>query len=66
LTAKARCIGKSLAELDLSELDVDVTSIRRGKERLDPITDMMLLALDVIVLRGTAESLARAEQRLLK
>jgi monovalent cation:H+ antiporter-2, CPA2 family len=40
--------------------------IRRGKEKIVATDEVELQGLDVLVLRGNAESLARAEQRLLK
>ena len=66
LSERAKNVGKTLAELNLNELGVDVTTVRRGKDRLEPDPDIVLQALDVVVVRGTAESVARAEQRLLK
>jgi CPA2 family monovalent cation:H+ antiporter-2 len=66
LGARAKHVGKSLEEINLEELDADVTAIRRGKNRLEPEPGLVLQESDVIVLRGTAESVARAEQRLLK
>jgi CPA2 family monovalent cation:H+ antiporter-2 len=66
LNARAKSLGKSLADLNLAELEVDVTAVRRGKNRLSPEQTLILQEADVVVLRGTAESVARAEQRLLK
>ncbi|QJQ05903.1 potassium transporter [Undibacterium piscinae] len=66
LNARAKSLGKSLADLNLAELEVDVTAVRRGKNRLSPEQSLILQEADVVVLRGTAESVARAEQRLLK
>ena len=66
ITDRAKAIGKTLASLNLDELGVDVTTLRRGKQRIEPYQEVPLKALDVIVVRGTAESVARAEQRLLK
>ena len=62
----APTIGKTLAWLDLSACGVDVPALRRssGPTALTPET--IVLAGDVVVLRGTAEAIARAEQRLLK
>ncbi|MET3116700.1 CPA2 family monovalent cation:H+ antiporter-2 [Undibacterium sp. GrIS 1.8] len=66
----ANAVGNTLDKLDLENLDVDVTTVRRGKTRLEQdqgkSRDIILLAGDVIVVRGTAEAVARAEQRLLK
>ena len=66
LTERARAVGKTLESLHLHELDVDVTTVRRGMQRLVPDQDMLLQTSDIIVVRGSAESVARAEQRLLK
>lgn len=66
LSERSKMIGKRIQELSLSELAVDVTGVRRGKNRLSAESDLVLQASDVIVLRGTAEGVARAEQKLLK
>jgi CPA2 family monovalent cation:H+ antiporter-2 len=42
-----------------------VTAVRRGKSRLSFSSDLRLEAGDVVVLRGTAEAIERAEKRLL-
>ena len=63
----AWAVGKSLAELDLGALGVEVTAVRRRKERnLQPTADVLLNVGDVIVLRGLEEGLALAEARLLQ
>jgi len=61
-----KAVGKTLEESDLKEFGVEVTAVRRGKERLTVTPDMILMAGDTIVLRGGPEELARAETRLLK
>lgn len=66
LSERSKMIGKQIQELSLNELAVDVTGVRRGKNRLSAESDLVLQASDVIVLRGTAEGVARAEQKLLK
>jgi CPA2 family monovalent cation:H+ antiporter-2 len=66
LAEGATAIGKSLAMLKLSEVGAEITIIRRGKTRIDVAPDIVLQAGDIVVLRGTAESVARAEERLLK
>lgn len=63
---RAKALGRSIAELVLAELEADITAIRRGKNRLDPSPSLVLQVADVVILRGTAEGVARAEQRLLK
>jgi CPA2 family monovalent cation:H+ antiporter-2 len=66
LTDGAKAIGKSLAGLNLSEIGAEVTAVRRGKSRIDFTPDTVLLAGDIVVLRGATEGVARAEERLLK
>lgn len=66
LSERSKMIGKTIDDLSLAELAVDVTAVRRGKNRLQAERDLVLQGSDVIVLRGTAEGVARAEQRLLK
>ena len=43
-----------------------MTTIRRGKERLDVTPHTLLAAGDVVVLRGSADAVTRAEGRLLQ
>jgi CPA2 family monovalent cation:H+ antiporter-2 len=60
-------IGKTLAELELGGLLVEVTAIRRrGIRGVEPSPEMKLMAGDVVVLLGGAENLALAEARLLQ
>lgn len=66
LSDNATAIGKSLEMLKLSELGAEVTSIRRGKSRIDVTPQVVLQAGDIVVLRGATEGIARAETRLLK
>jgi CPA2 family monovalent cation:H+ antiporter-2 len=66
LNERSQIIGKTIEALALAELAVDVTAVRRGKNRLQAENELALQAGDVIVLRGSAEGVARAEQRLLK
>ncbi|RXZ33981.1 potassium transporter [Oxalobacteraceae bacterium CAVE-383] len=65
LSENAHANGKSLAELALDQFEVEVTIVRRGKERLELNGATVLQAGDIVVLRGSAEGNARAEQRLL-
>jgi len=62
----AKTLGKQLGDLHLAQLDVEVTMIRRGQMQLEAEPGLVLQGLDAIVVRGTAENVARAEQRLLK
>jgi CPA2 family monovalent cation:H+ antiporter-2 len=62
---RAAAIGREFSELALSEVGAEVTAVRRGKSRLTFAPDLRLEAGDVVVLRGTAEAIERAEKRLL-
>jgi K+:H+ antiporter len=63
----AAAIDKTLEELDLSGLSVEVTAIRRRNIRgLLPTSDTRLESGDVVVLKGTQENLAAAEIRLMQ
>ncbi len=63
----AAAINKTLGDLDLASLFVEVTAVRRRHIRgLLPSLDTKLEAGDVVVLRGTQENLAAAEIRLMQ
>ena len=62
----AHAIGKTLWQMALIQFDTDVTMLRRGKLRVPVQPDTVLQQGDILVLRGTAENIQRAEQRLLK
>lgn len=66
LSDDAQAIGKTLSALDLAALGAEVTAVRRAKKRLEVSPELVLFVGDVVVLRGAAEGLARAEGRLLK
>ena len=66
LSDRSKALSKTLAELPFEELDVTVTTLRRGKTRIELTPDLQLQSGDVLVLRGTAEGVARAEQKLIK
>ncbi|MBI1892258.1 MAG: cation:proton antiporter [Burkholderiales bacterium] len=66
LNEKAHAIGKSLGELNLSEFGTDVTAVRRGTARVEPVPGTLLQSGDIVVLRGSGESVALAEGRMLK
>jgi CPA2 family monovalent cation:H+ antiporter-2 len=67
LTPGASALGRSLGELALDELGVQVTALRRREQRMvSPSAQTALQAGDVIVLLGTPEQLAAAEIRLLQ
>ncbi|SFM58847.1 monovalent cation:proton antiporter family protein [Rugamonas rubra] len=66
LDGKAACVGKALSEVDVAGAGAEVTTIRRGKGRLELTPDTVFEAGDVVVLRGAAEAVNRAETRLLR
>jgi len=67
LTQGAAAVGRSLEELALEELLVEVVAIRRqGIKGIDPQPDTRIQAGDVLVLRGAADGLAAAEFRVLQ
>ncbi|MBC3884005.1 monovalent cation:proton antiporter family protein [Undibacterium griseum] len=66
LNERANAIGKMLGELQLAEIGADVHTVRRGRVRQEHHDSMLLQAGDIVVVRGTSEAVARAEQRLLK
>jgi len=62
---RADAVGRTLAELGLAELDVEVTAIRRhGIRGVEPDPATKLREGDIVVLRGLPEQLAVAEERL--
>ncbi|GAA4032297.1 monovalent cation:proton antiporter-2 (CPA2) family protein [Actimicrobium antarcticum] len=61
-----KAIGKTLIAINLQEFGAEVTAIRRSKNRIEVKPDTVLQGGDILVLRGTTESVARAEKRLLK
>ncbi len=66
LRQHAGAIGSNLAQLDLAQFGAEVTTLRRCKSRIDLTSDIVLQEGDIVVLRGTSESVSRAEKRLLK
>lgn len=67
ITPGSAAVGMTLGELDLSGLLVEVTAVRRRNTReLLPDNETRLEIGDVVVLRGTQESLAAAEIRLMQ
>ena len=62
----AAAIGKSLGELNLDDTGAEVASIRRGMGRMEVAPQTMLAPDDVVVVRGPAEAVSRAESRLLR
>ncbi|MBI4207451.1 MAG: cation:proton antiporter [Betaproteobacteria bacterium] len=67
IAAGAAAIGKSLAEIDLASLNVEVTAVRRRNVRtVTPDADTHIEEGDVLVLLGVEEDLAAAEMKLLQ
>ncbi|MGQ0522820.1 MAG: monovalent cation:proton antiporter-2 (CPA2) family protein [Betaproteobacteria bacterium] len=63
----AAAIGKSLADLDLANLNISVNAVRRRNVRtVTPRADTRIEEGDVLVLMGLEEDLAAAEMRLLQ
>jgi monovalent cation:H+ antiporter-2, CPA2 family len=63
----AAAVGKSLAELDLEALEVEVNTIYRQKTRMvAPKLTSVLEKGDVIVLLGRPDALGLAEDRLIR
>jgi CPA2 family monovalent cation:H+ antiporter-2 len=65
LREDAAAVGRRLEEFDLDEVGAEVTAVRRGRERIEATPDALLQAGDVVVLRGSADAVERAEERLL-
>ncbi|WP_321840828.1 cation:proton antiporter domain-containing protein [Paraburkholderia bannensis] len=62
---RADAVGRTLADLGLVELGVEVTAIRRhGIRGVEPDPSTRLREADIVVLRGLPEQLALAEERL--
>jgi CPA2 family monovalent cation:H+ antiporter-2 len=66
LREDAGAVGKRIEQLELGEVGAEVTTIRRGKQRIDVTALTELTAGDVVVLRGSADAVTRAEGRLLQ
>ncbi|MDB5934081.1 MAG: potassium transporter [Massilia sp.] len=62
----AGAVGKRIEQLELGTVGAEVTTIRRGKERLEVSPHTLLAAGDVVVLRGSGDAVTRAEGRLLQ
>ena len=67
LAGNAFAAGRSLGELGLAVLGVEVKIVRRaGSGKLPPAAELRLEPGDVVVLLGAPELLAAAEIRLLQ
>jgi CPA2 family monovalent cation:H+ antiporter-2 len=62
----ATSIGRRIDELGLGDVGAEVTTIRRGSERIEAHGGTELHLGDVVVLRGSADAVARAEGRLFQ
>ncbi|MGN6234067.1 MAG: cation:proton antiporter domain-containing protein [Trinickia sp.] len=63
----ADAVGRTLDELGLASMGVEVTAIRRhGIRGVEPGPETKLREADILVLRGLPEALALAEERLLR
>lgn len=63
---QSHAVGQTLRDLGLPSSNVEVTIVRRGKEKLDAHAGLQVQAEDVLVLRGTSEGITIMEERLLK
>ena len=67
LNEGAYAIGRTLGELALQDLGVEVTAVRRRNIRaLEPAPEIRFGAGDVVVLLGKPSALTAAEERLLQ
>jgi CPA2 family monovalent cation:H+ antiporter-2 len=67
LAPGASAIGRSLMGLQLGEIGVSVSVVRRRNIRvMEPAEDLYFREGDVVVLLGRPDGLAVAEERLLK
>jgi len=67
LVSGAHAIGRTIGELAMSGLGVEVTAVRRRNIRaLEPSAETRFEAGDVVVLLGVPGALAAVEERLLK
>jgi CPA2 family monovalent cation:H+ antiporter-2 len=65
LNEHAQAIGKLLTSLQLDETGAEVMLVRRAKTRIEVKPELVLQQGDIVVLRGAAEQILRAEARLL-
>ncbi len=65
--AGAAAVGSTIEALNLSEIDITLTALRRhGVRDMSPAEDTCLEASDVLILTGTPQALARAEMRIMQ
>lgn len=66
LTKNSFAVGRTIKNLQLNELKVRITTIRRGADRMiDPNLDTILLESDVLVVFGALIHIERAENKIL-
>lgn len=65
LTDNAMAKGLKIGQLSLNSLGVEIISMRRAMQQFEFTPETQLAADDVLVLRGTTEALALAEESLL-
>ena len=65
LNEGAFACGKQISELNLSAIDVELTTLRRAMKRCEFDGTTQIKVGDVLVLRGTTKALGVAEQLLL-
>jgi len=65
VTEGAIAKDKLIFELNFNDIDVEIITMRRAMQRFEFTTLTQLRVGDVLVLRGTTEALALAEERLL-
>ncbi|MYM40925.1 monovalent cation:proton antiporter family protein [Duganella qianjiadongensis] len=64
LTSSASCVGQPLGSVAIANSGAVVSSVRRGKAQLEVAAELQLEAGDVVILRGTASAVHKAEQKL--
>lgn len=67
LNAGSHAVGRALGELALQDMLVSVLALRRqGRRSIAPAAETELLDGDILVLQGTGNALAIAEEQLLR
>lgn len=61
----AKAVGRRLGELGLEDVGAEVTTLRRNGQSLGWEPETVLLAGDVLVVRGAGEAVNQAESRLV-
>jgi CPA2 family monovalent cation:H+ antiporter-2 len=65
LREDAASVGRRIGELGLVDVGAEVTTVRRGAEQIEARPETELRQGDVVVLRGSADAVGRAEGLLL-